>query len=221
MENNKIIERVKKLLALANSSNENESESAMLKAQELMAKHKLQMKDISIEEKSKVIDEESNFEYTVKTQWKGNLALNIAENFGCHAYIEFYNIGRRRKINLCFIGEEDNVEMTKVVYEYALKVCEERIKNIQKEYKKNNLSTRGIQQNYGLGFARGLKEQYKEQLRKNQDWGIIVVKSKEVMEAIDNKNFKKNNSKVKYERNEHYESGYSDGKKFNTQTVLA
>ena len=37
----KLIEKIKKLLALSESSNENEAKIAMLKAQELLAKHKL------------------------------------------------------------------------------------------------------------------------------------------------------------------------------------
>ena len=223
MINEKIIERVKKLLSLANSNNANESESAMLKAQELMAKYKLSIKDVDVKEKNnEVVDVVSDFEYTIRSQWKGTVALVIAENFGCDVYAHVvYKNGRKNKLKVCFIGEEENVEIVKIVYEYALKVCDERIKKIQKDYKKKGLSTTGIPQSYGIGFATGLKAKYSEQLKTNQDWGLVVVKSKDVIEYTKNKNLSKSNARTRYRENEHYSSGYTDGKNFTTNNVLA
>lgn len=40
-QENKIIDKIEKLLALAGSDNENEAKSAMVKAQELMAKYEI------------------------------------------------------------------------------------------------------------------------------------------------------------------------------------
>lgn len=223
MVNEKIIERVKKLLSLANSNNVNESESAMLKAQELMAKYKLSIKDIDVKEKNnEVVDIISDFEYTIRSQWKGTVALVIGENFGCHVYANVvYKNGRKNRLKVCFIGEEENVEIVKIVYEYALKVCDERISKIQKDYKKKGLSTTGIPQSYGIGFATGLKAKYSEQLKANQDWGLVVVKSKDVIEYTKNKKLSKSNARTRYRENEHYSSGYTDGKNFTTNNVLA
>ena len=223
MVNEKIIERVKKLLSLANSNNVNESESAMLKAQELMAKYKLSIKDVDVKEKNnEVVDIISDFEYTIRSQWKGTVALVIGENFGCHVYANVvYKNGRKNRLKVCFIGEEENVEIVKIVYEYALKVCDERISKIQKDYKKKGLSTTGIPQSYGIGFATGLKAKYSEQLKANQDWGLVVVKSKDVIEYTKNKKLSKSNARTRYRENEHYSSGYTDGKNFTTNNVLA
>ena len=41
-EENKIIEKIEKLIALSGSDNENEAKAAMLKAQELMAKYEIE-----------------------------------------------------------------------------------------------------------------------------------------------------------------------------------
>ena len=46
---NKVIDKIEKLLALSSSSNENEARAAMMKAQELMAKYEIkreQLKEI-------------------------------------------------------------------------------------------------------------------------------------------------------------------------------
>jgi len=42
-EENKIIEKIEKLIALSGSDNENEAKAAMLKAQELMAKYEIEL----------------------------------------------------------------------------------------------------------------------------------------------------------------------------------
>ena len=42
----KVIEKIQKLLALSESSNENEAHAAMLRAQALLAKHKLSLKEV-------------------------------------------------------------------------------------------------------------------------------------------------------------------------------
>lgn len=42
----KLVKKIQKLLALSESSNEHEAQSAMLKAQELLIKHKLSLKEV-------------------------------------------------------------------------------------------------------------------------------------------------------------------------------
>lgn len=50
-----IKDKIAKLLALAESPNENEARAALLKARELMAEHKLRPEEIEKAEKAKVI----------------------------------------------------------------------------------------------------------------------------------------------------------------------
>lgn len=50
-EENKIIEKIEKLIALSGSDNENEAKAAMLKAQELMAKYEIEQDRIDPERK--------------------------------------------------------------------------------------------------------------------------------------------------------------------------
>lgn len=44
--NEKIVLKIKKLLALSKSENQHESQNAMLKVQEMLMKHKLSLKDV-------------------------------------------------------------------------------------------------------------------------------------------------------------------------------
>lgn len=57
MTKEKVIDKVKKLLAMTESEYENEAESAMLKAQELLAKHQLTMKDIDLDNDKSGVEE--------------------------------------------------------------------------------------------------------------------------------------------------------------------
>ena len=82
MVNKNVIEKIQKLLSLCQSSNENEAKTAMLKAQELLLKHKLSMKDIdeciSPKKTIKTAISRNGFR---KAKWKASLAGVIAEKF--------------------------------------------------------------------------------------------------------------------------------------------
>lgn len=99
-----IILKIKKLLALSKSSNQNEAQNAMLKAQKLLIKYKLSLQEIesySIE-KIKIEDFKTNQKFRGKS-WKGNLAQVIADNFGCFLY---YNTGNYKVHRVCFYGKK-------------------------------------------------------------------------------------------------------------------
>ncbi|WP_294363808.1 DUF2786 domain-containing protein, partial [uncultured Clostridium sp.] len=91
MEQREIIVKIKKLLALSKSSNENESQNAMLKAQKLLIKHKLSLQEVERYSKENIKIENLKTEQKFRGKsWKSNLARVIADNFGCFIY---YNTG--------------------------------------------------------------------------------------------------------------------------------
>ena len=84
----KLIDKIKKLIALSDSPNEHEAQSAMLKAQLLMAKHNVDMADVqgsNLLEEAVIFGEMMDTVYT-DSYWKLNLANVIAENFRCHGF---------------------------------------------------------------------------------------------------------------------------------------
>ena len=74
-------EKIKKLLALSESSNEHEAKAALLKARELMAEHKISMSDTMEVDKRimKAFMENDSFN-SRKNPWMYNLAKVIANN---------------------------------------------------------------------------------------------------------------------------------------------
>lgn len=230
MSNEKIINRIEKLLALAKSSNKNEAEAAMLKAQELLAKHKLTLADIEGNKKDIKVDiKVTDFYYTSKTKWKCLLAKVIADNFGCYCYTTLaseYNMKKYcyEKINkISFLGKDEDVNICLIVYEYALNTVLERIKEETKIRRKNGVSAAGLATDFGFGFTAGLEAMYKEQVKSNSSYALVVVKEAAVEEAYKNMNFTKGRplSQKVNGRSDGYAAGYKAGKNFSASNRIA
>lgn len=181
-----IVEKIKKLLALSESSNEHEAKLAMLKAQELLAKHKLSLKEVkefkvynsAIKEKISVIS-------FTKAKWKAHLARLIADNFGCYYYFKTYHTNI-----ITFFGREEDIAVCNIVLEYAIDCINSNVKRLRYLHIRDGYSTKGLENDYALGFISGLNKKFEEQKKANQEWGLVLVKDPEVVEAYSSKKFK-------------------------------
>src|ERR1700760_4954522 len=87
MSDTKVVDRVRKLLALAQSSNVNEAATAALRARELMEQHRLEEGDIAISSggavpREDVVEEELQPRGGSRVlKWKTQLAAALAEAF--------------------------------------------------------------------------------------------------------------------------------------------
>lgn len=96
-------EKIKKLLALSESSNEHEAKSALLKAKKLMAEHKIAEIDLEGIGKKKVVHIKTEFDCSKRREaWMISLSAIIGQNFCCQSY-------RRKEYNkqvatICFVG---------------------------------------------------------------------------------------------------------------------
>jgi len=118
----KILDRVKKLLALSTSSNVNEAANAAAAAQRLMLEHKLTEIDVSdIQD-----DEGMNATWTARifelslgasgfaSRWKFVLVTAVARAFFCEAV--GLRVGQRRKVRI--VGRKEDVEIAARVFRY-------------------------------------------------------------------------------------------------------
>lgn len=217
--NEKIIGKIQKLLALSESSNDHESQSAILKAQKLLIKHKLSMKEVKEYKQfnSSIIKDISKVSFKGKAKWKGELAEVLADNFGCYIYFKTLYTHY-----IVFLGREEDVIVCNMALEYAVDCIESAVKRLRYIYSNSGESTKGLSNDYALGFIRGLNEKFEEQKRKNQEWGIILVKDKEVAEVYDNMDFKGTvNIGTQYTRHkEAFYQGYDDGKEFSISNKI-
>ncbi len=205
-----IILRIKKLLALSESSNEYEAKVAMLKAQELLVKHKISLKEIEEHKNINVTEGETNITFR-QGKWKGKLADLIAENFGCYHY---YRTNRTHTI--IFMGKDEDVTVCKMVLEYAVDSINSVVNRLRYQYRKEGYSTKGLENDYALGFIEGLEYAFEEQKQENQEWGLVLARDKEVVEAYEKKEFIGSiNTNTNFRGfNEAYFKGVEDGEKF-------
>ena len=115
-----VIEKIRKLLALAGSNNDNEAHTAMLKARKLMAQYKLSEKDISADKKAELrraIYQEHTYSGK-KNWWFVGLARVIAENHCCHACgtVE----GKSSVFRVTFAGLDDDPMIALELFGYAV-----------------------------------------------------------------------------------------------------
>lgn len=216
---NKIVKKIKKLLALSKSSNENEAQNAMLKVQELLMKHRLSMKEVENYDIEDInVDEKvTDFTFT-KAKWKGELATIIADNLSCYCYFKTY---RTNKIT--FMGKSEDVLICEITLKYAIDFICDEVRKLKNEYRRQGYSVAGLKSDYAKGFIFGLSERFNEQKEKHKEWGLVLVKDVKVVEAFEKISFTSSlSTKIEYSGHfEAYSKGVEDGKKFSISDKIA
>lgn len=100
-DHGKILDKIKKCLALSSSSNPHEAEVALRQARKLMEAHSISTQDVRAAEA-----EERQTRAGAKTQparWETALAMKVGDSFGCHV-IFFGGLHWNEKGQWCFVG---------------------------------------------------------------------------------------------------------------------
>lgn len=216
-----IILKIQKLLALSKSSNENEAHNAMIMAQRLLIKYKLSIKDIDQYENQniKVNENRTGIKFRGKN-WKSNLSRVVADNFGCYL---FYRTGRTHEI--CFYGKEEDVIICNIILEYAIKCInsngDKLIKKMKQDRRRKHFE--GIKNDYALGFVSGLDEKFKQQIKSNKEWKLVLLKDQIVIDSY--KNFSSGfiavQTNINFNKNLlAFELGREDGKNFDISNKI-
>lgn len=123
-ERAKLLDRIRKLLALSASSNENEAAMAAEKAQAMLAEHNLSMHDVKASDgddmmKDVIID---NTIVTSSHPWRRPLGQAVARLYFCTYY---YSIQQGKSINIhSFVGADHNVMVAVVMFKYLLETID-------------------------------------------------------------------------------------------------
>ena len=102
MDKEKVLDKIKKCLALSQSANEHEAAQALRQAQALMKKYEVNAEDVAL---SKVSEQKADRKMAFKlADWQWGVANMIADIFGCESYqrgkaMMFYGIGNRAEIS--------------------------------------------------------------------------------------------------------------------------
>lgn len=167
----KILDKVKKLLALAgNNPSEEEAKSAALKAQKLIAEYNLNVTDLGEE-----ADEEPlvfrYYETGVDKAWKYDLSMVVARNFRCRVTW----IGKRK---LSFYGFKTDAEVACEVFEFLFKTCEKRSRYTADNAYRDYGCSKGVYYSFSTGFVNGISEELNRQCT-----ALMIVESPKVAEG--------------------------------------
>ena len=125
-----IKEKIRNLLALAESPEENEAKAALLKARELMAKHKLTEAELGEAKKQAVKNVLTDVTCSKRRDpWICSLSAVIGESYCCKGYRN-HTKGRQTQ-TIGFIGLEDDVAICVSVFKYAVDFARAEIKRIK------------------------------------------------------------------------------------------
>lgn len=214
---NKIIDKIEKLLALSSSSNENEARDAMMKAQELMAKYEIKREQLSDgEQEERPVVSFSSVAF--RDEWIQMVSGVIADNFRCRR-LSVSRPGSRGAFRVRFYGYEEDAEICINIFNYAVRVVRQRFVALRAVYAHANKEFgKDEKMNYVLGFCHGLEKNFEEQKSQSQSFALALVTPKAVNDYVDDipgveragyKYFKSNREHVLLQQ-----TGYADGKSF-------
>lgn len=211
-------EKIKKLLALAESPNEHEARAALLKARELMAEHKIKEEDLQDTANRKVnIVKTKHTCSKRKNPWVVDVATVIGENYCCQA-VYSHKYGKQTN-TIEFIGLDEDIDICIMVFNYAMDCALSQIKRIEEDndcYYKGYV--RRLCNSYGKGFAIGLITAFEEQNEQKADeteWGLVLQMPQEVKDAtagIKQRDF--NPMSADSISSKEFMNGYMDGTEF-------
>jgi len=231
-EQDKVIDKIKKLLRLATSSVVEEAQSASRKAHELLLKYNLSLETIKTTDY--VVEKMDNFK--VKDKFEIRLASVVSRYFFTKVVIygssqwKTVNEGsyreRMKRIRIkvvAFVGLKTNTDISKYIYDYLyitlMGLKKIYVRQQRKEYSKypKSMSRKIIHTNaisYKLGLLYGIENVLRKQNEKEQVEGLVWVGDKQLQEFVDSFT---TNSRASGKRtsinSDALEQGESDGSK--------
>ena len=214
-----IRDKIKKLLSLATSPNENEAKAALLKAKKLMMDHKISEDEVQGLDEQKLVHLQcDNIRWTTDSgeTWIVQLTDLIADNHLC-ACSWLTEKGRRTHI-LTIHGLKSDADLCRSVIEYAVGFVRSRIKIEQR--RRPSSDPKAVAMSYAKGFILGMELMYDEQKDEHPEWALVVSKPQEVDEYMKSLGSKKVTTKRTEFDPMAYMKGQNDGRQFSTQSVL-
>lgn len=173
---NKIIEKIQKLLSLAESPNKNEAESAMAKAQQLMTKHNIEMQTV----------ENHDSEYiNMTTETYGRASIQdkyINDILVKFFFVRLVQSRRNSGLFLNIVGEKNNVKTAIHMRQYLKNV----FNTLWQEYRKETGAKANAKQSFFFGIWKGFSEKMQEErYNAQQQYDVVLVNDPKVDEKVD------------------------------------
>lgn len=182
-EREKLLDKVRKLFALATSPNEAEALAAATKARELMAKYNLsqgELTEAELGDLAEIVEEIAECEFEKKfPAWVGTVAHGISLLYRTEHYVTWKRSGREtrtgnfrpiKNFKLVFVGAKDDVSAASYLMAYILRSssswAKEYYTNRCPSYEKQQFSRKAIYKNYFMGLARRIHQRLEEEAKR-------------------------------------------------------
>ncbi len=187
--NNKVLDKVQKLIDLAgNNPSQEEAESAMMMAQSLLAKNGLEMSDLPGEKSSVFLGTTERGHGPMPVWWKRVIANTLARNFRCKSYTVKYKGGGSA---LLFVGLKQDLEVCLWVRELAFRACADQTslyvarKKQECFFWSKKLAAR-YRNDFRRGWIGGLDDAFARNVAKmSEEHALVIVESPEVDEWVE------------------------------------
>lgn len=220
---NKIIERIQKLLSLANSPNEQEAKSATSMANALLIKYNLSIQEIEDHESEYVIDRVAQSGYTLKPHWYNLVSLLqnyffvrvvILKTFDGYSSGEYAKNHSRTRYKKTFqiLGTKENAQIANYIFHYLDRVYPELWKDT---YERNAQLKPNDKSSYYDGLTAGISELLEEtKIKVEEEYGLVLVKDPKLSKFVEEHSNGKYGSGSNSNFNpDLYDKGFEDGKK--------
>lgn len=211
-------DKIKKLLALAESPVEAEARAAMLKAKELLVKYKVEMSDLTKNVDQDVIEIDTGMTFTARTDyWMSPLSAVIAENYCCIAIIQ--HLKHKQTQHVIFVGLEQDAMICKEIFMFAVSCIRSDIQaNTPNYIATNTKAKRSFSSNYACGYVMGIKSAFEQQKEDNPAWALVLTVPEAAQNIVNSAPIKTYN--IHNFDDQAYEQGITDGKKFSPSRTL-
>lgn len=200
----KVLDKVKKLLALSESPNEAEAAAAMEKAHALLRAYNLSMADVPSSNESDIK------EYTIEEGsrqdiWRLMLLDGIANSNYCARLRKFTWVMGKKEYAWCIFGREANAQTTVAMFEYL----SETVARLGRSAGHR----RGVS---AVQYMKGMSLRLTERLaamaiKENTETTALVVVSQEAFDAMNKAHPDTRAAHLRYEEDESLRKGYADG----------
>ena len=211
MENSPIIEKIKKLLALASSSNEHEAALAAGHAQRLLSEHNLAMADIEASHRPDKADKVETAVSKSLPKWLRHLSAGVSNAFDCQA-IHHPATGK-----MTFIGVGADVQIAAYTFTYLDRIVRKLCANYMKQHVVSTTANRHrelMRQSYYLGAVSTITARLKEQKAQTPvtTGALVPVKEGLIRQAMNEiGNLRTMHSRRSYINSDAYSRGQTDG----------
>ena len=211
MEKTPIIEKIKKLLALANSSNEHEAALAASHAQRLLSEHNLAMADIEAAHRPDKADRVETAAAKSLPKWMRHLSAGVSSAFDCQA-IHHPAAGK-----MTFIGVGADVQIAAYTFAYLDRIVRKLCGTYMKQHVSSTIANRHrelMRQSYYLGAVSTITARLKEQKIKTPitTGTLVPVKEGLIRQAMNEiGNVRTIQSRRSYINSDAFNRGQTDG----------